>query len=407
VEACPECRKEKAALDEARRIASPLRELEQPSAGFDDKILAAARAQAQLEHDGNVGEVIEASGSVRPMGIEAARIDAHGPVKARPAGRQRPRWVVRAALGGSVAAAATLALVVSTTLEQRRNTEKALAARSDDYRIRVQPAAPQAVDAALRDAEAKREQERDAAKAIDAASPPPPPAAPQKSQENLAELRPPARKAPRSATGGAGARIQGSGGDAAPPSAQKPPATASRARNDARAPAQSSKEAAVAMERGDSAGVTKNGAENSRRPAVGPSSSAPVAVASRGLGDAPASGPPPAAERQKIAAAPALSAGGMETNAQQARHAGNYPLAASLYRNAADLRQNDNDPAAAAWNLAHAVECLAAVGQFDEARQVRDELGRRYPAETIPLSAARRALREIDVPAPPAAVKPR
>jgi tetratricopeptide (TPR) repeat protein len=89
----------------------------------------------------------------------------------------------------------------------------------------------------------------------------------------------------------------------------------------------------------------------------------------------------------------------VEANAQQARHAGNYPLAASLYRNAADLRQRDNDAGGAAWDLAHAVECLSAVGQFDEARRVRDELARLYPSETTALSAARRALREVDPPA--------
>ena len=98
-------------------------------------------------------------------------------------------------------------------------------------------------------------------------------------------------------------------------------------------------------------------------------------------------------------AAPAPAASGVEANAQQARHAGSYALAASLYRNAAELRQRDNDAGGAAWNLAHAVECLSAVGQFDEARRVRDELARLYPSETTALSAARRALREVDPPA--------
>ncbi len=148
VEGCDECRKEKAAIEEARRIAGPLRELEQPSAGFDDRILAAARAQAQLTHDGNVGQVIEVTGSVRPLGMEPARIDAHGPVKARPAERRRPRWLLRAALGGSVAAAATLALVVSTSLETRRTREMAAVARSDEYKISVEPVGPRTVDTA-------------------------------------------------------------------------------------------------------------------------------------------------------------------------------------------------------------------------------------------------------------------
>jgi len=146
---CAECRQEKAVLDEARRMAAPLRELEQPSPAFDEPILRAARAQAQLEHDGNVGQVIEVTGTVRAMGLDAARVDAHGPVKARPIERLRPRWVVRAAVGGSVAAAAALALVVSNTLETRRNAEKAAAAvRTGEFEIRVQPAAPQTLDSA-------------------------------------------------------------------------------------------------------------------------------------------------------------------------------------------------------------------------------------------------------------------
>jgi tetratricopeptide (TPR) repeat protein len=103
--------------------------------------------------------------------------------------------------------------------------------------------------------------------------------------------------------------------------------------------------------------------------------------------------------RQLTSAAPAPAPSALEANAQQARHAGNYALAASLYRNAAELRQRDNDTGAAAWNLAHAVECLSAVGQFDDARRVRDELARLYPSETTALSAARRALREVDPPA--------
>ena len=94
-----------------------------------------------------------------------------------------------------------------------------------------------------------------------------------------------------------------------------------------------------------------------------------------------------------------LGAPTVEANAQQARHAGNYLAAASLYREAAAMRQRGNDSSTAAWNLAHAVECLSAAGQFDEARKVRDELVRLYPSETTALSAAARALRQVDVPA--------
>jgi hypothetical protein len=110
--------------------------------------------------------------------------------------------------------------------------------------------------------------------------------------------------------------------------------------------------------------------------------------------------PPARRSASNLAGVPA--AGEIEASAQQARHAGEYSRAASLYRQAAALRERDQDPAAAAWNLAHAVECLSAAGQFDDARTVRDDLARAYPSETSALSAARRALREVE-PATPAA----
>jgi len=124
---------------------------------------------------------------------------------------------------------------------------------------------------------------------------------------------------------------------------------------------------------------------------------APQGAGAAATGPAVAGAPAEAGQLKSAAPAPAASA--LEANAQQARHAGNYALAASLYRNAAELRQRDNDAGGAAWDLAHAVECLSAVGQFDEARRVRDELARLYPSETTALSAARRALREVDPPA--------
>jgi tetratricopeptide (TPR) repeat protein len=107
----------------------------------------------------------------------------------------------------------------------------------------------------------------------------------------------------------------------------------------------------------------------------------------------PAQAPMPSAQAERQVTPASLEAG-----AQDARHAANYLKAASLYREAATLRRRENDPSAAAWNLAHAVECLAAIGRFDEARQVRDELVRLFPAETGPQSAARRVLREVEPP---------
>jgi tetratricopeptide (TPR) repeat protein len=402
VEGCAECRKEKAALDETRRMAAPLRELEEPSPGFDDRILAAARAQAQLEHDGNVGQVIEVTGSVRPLGLEAARIDAHGPVQARATRRDRPRWIVRAALGGSVAAAAALVLVVSNTLETRRNAEKANALRSDEYAIRVQTAAD-SLDSALRDAEAKRDKDRVETMKLEAA-PPAPPAALEK--EKVAQLSAPAHK-PAKKAGTSGVRIEGGGGDAAGKTASKntpaPPRESDAARTAARA-STASPSAGATTSAPPAAGSIRMQA--AREWDVSADMSEPVRDTPQGARSAApgpaAAAPAPAAQaeaRQLKSAAPVPAPSVVEANAQQARHAGNYALAASLYRNAADLRQRDGDGGGAAWDLAHAVECLSAVGQFDEARRVRDELARLYPSETTALSAARRALREVDPPA--------
>src|SRR5262249_37791265 len=196
--------KEKAAIEEARRLAGPLRELEEPSPGFDDRILAAARAQAQLTHEGNVGQVIEVTGSVRPLAMEPARIDAHGPGKARPAGRHRPRWLRRVALGGWVAAAAARARGVSTMLEPRRAREMAVPAAGDEFKIRVEPAAPPPVDGALRDRDAKSEKERSEPQKPDAKPPKQQAAEEALRKDKVAHVRAPKN---RQAAG------EGSGGD--------------------------------------------------------------------------------------------------------------------------------------------------------------------------------------------------
>jgi Putative zinc-finger len=343
---CEECRKEKALLDQTRRATAPLREVEEPPPGFDDRILEAARTQASLEHDGNLGQVIEVSGKVSPLGLEAARIDAHANPKMR-VGRARPRWVLRAAVGGSIAAAAAVALLVSTT-SRRQETP----AHPEEFQIRVQPAAPQAVDTALREGEAKREAQAAAPAAQQPAPPfagapaaqqspltapaaPPPPA--EEGERNAAPLAPKVARSEKTAA-------EGSGGDAA-----------------------------------DSYLPAKAGAPAVARPAP-PASLVPSSL--------------------RAANAPVQGPADLEAGAQRARHAGNYPLAAGLYRKAAALRRDaGNDPATAAWDLAHAVECLAAGGLFEEARQVGQDLSKLHPSEVDARAAARRALREVDVPA--------
>jgi hypothetical protein len=408
---CAECRKEKAALDEVRRIAAPLRELEEPPPGFDDRILQAARAEAHHQHDGNVGEVVEVTGDVRPLGVEPARIDAHAPVKPRPVERRRPMWMVRAALGGSVAAAAALALVVSTTLDARRTAEKASQAQGEEYRIRVKPATPEAVDSALRDAEANRERDRaGAAQEKEALAQPPALPALEKKQVEIAQPGPP----PRKLAADRPARMEGSGGDAAETFAKgrreaASPAPSSTVPVSAEGKLTASRDAAPAAP----AAMPQSGASNRKDAVSGGVTSSAGAAAPRAVSapEAPKQAAPQETSaglktesRVKTAVATPAPAE-VEANAQQARHAGDYVLAASLYRSAADLRRRDGDAGAAAWNLAHAVECLSAVARFDEARQVREELSRLYPSETTALSAARRALREVDVPRSSPAVK--
>ncbi len=395
LEGCAECRRDKAELEEARRLSAPLRESEELPPGFDDRILEAARAQARLDHEGNVGRVIEVSGNVRPLGVEAARIDAHGPVKVRPEGRRRPRWMVRAALGGSIAAAAALALVVSTTLQTRREAEKASRAQGEEYRIRVQPAAPDAVGSALRDAEANRER-------APAAAPPPSPAPLEKKQMAPAEPAPQPEKLAEA--GGEPARRDSVRASNKPSAAAQGAVAGSKAKAEAPAATGHGEPLTGTVAAGkDSAALAQNAVRESDA-----AQAAPVAESQRAPA-APGSRAKVAAvdgAAAKGAGAQPTDAGALEARAQQARHSGDYALAASLYRSAAGLRGRD-DESTAAWDLAHAVECLSAAGRFDEAKAVRDELARLHPAQTAALSAARRAVREVDVPDEVPATKPR
>ena len=417
VSTCADCQREKAALDEARRLTAPLRGLDEPSPGFDEKILAAARAQAQMEH-GQLGQVIEVSGSVRPMGMEPARIDALKAATPRAIERRRPRWVTRVALGGSVAAAAALALVVSTTLQTKQAEERAAKLASDKaFQIQVQPAPVavaenEALKTARQQAEAKpaaqppadtlallqqrkdaagsggdvgsasgvgaisggkgadrlakaKQAQRDEKRAVDdleeAAAPPPPPPAP----VELQKAQPPAVEALRA----------------------QPPPPAPVVAQKLEAPP---KEAASA---GAAVAAAKPPAMHAA-PETAPAANEPKAESR-------------AAAKKVAMAAPsgaAVPAAAVEADAQRARHAGQYGLAAQLYQQAAQLPRAPSDAAESpAWDLAHAVECLSAAGMFDEARQVRDRLAQTYPDEKTAYLAAGRALREVDgVAGPPA-----
>ncbi|HUJ28450.1 MAG TPA: zf-HC2 domain-containing protein [Myxococcales bacterium] len=399
VAGCDECRREKAALDEARRLSSPLRELEEPSPGFDEKILAAAKAQAQLTHGGNIGQVIEVAGSVQPLGLQPSSIDARAPVSVQREPR-RPRWMLRAVLGGSVAVAAALALVMSTTLQDRQAQTQA-AAKS--FEIKIEPAKLDKDAAAKAPADqpvpaAPPPVQQKTAESHAAAPPPPEPARKKLAKREVSE-------APRGGSGGdsmvevpmdfEGPPAQSLGAAGGASAVQSGGGTGRRAqgelaanevarRDEKQEPPPAGEKRAIAHEVPPAA---KLAPMPSSVPASVPSPppatvSAPVAL----------SAPRPAAK----AAAAAQDPGALERRAEDARHAGNYSLAAGLYRRAAALQAEAATPnaGAAAWDLAHAVECLAAEGQFDEARKVRDELVRLYPSEDTAFYAAQRALRE-------------
>ena len=391
---CAECQREKAAIEQVRRMAAPLRELEEPPAGFDDRILASARAQAQLEHEGNIGQVIEVEGSVRPAGLEPAQVDAHAKV-ARRGEQRRPRWLVRVALGGSVAAAAALALVMSTSLQQKQKVEAARASADKAYEIRIQPA-----PVALLPSDAVQEARKEAAAA--AAAPAKPqetaPSVPSGSEPRLAKKA--AVPEDAAGAGAPGGLRGGSGGDAldsvVAEEQGRPPAVAT---SPAAAPpptAAASTTARLSPPAAEREVARKDATLPEVRAKVAASDGAAQVAQNRQQIAATAAAPPVAPPVAKVS----RSAAEVEQQAQEARHGGSYPLAAALYREAASLRRAEGQQGAeAAWDLAHAVECLAAAGRFDEARGVRDELAKLSSTAPGAFAAAGRALREVDAPA--------
>jgi hypothetical protein len=349
---CRDCQKERIEIGSVRASFAPLGKLEEPAAGFDDRVLAVARAEAQLEHDGNIGEVVDVSSSESAAGIEAAQIDAYATPVARPEVRRRPRWLLPV-LAGSIAAAAGVAIVLGTG-----GQKPAGPAPADQYTIHVapvpavetkaaeQPAAPSVVAAA-------EQQPSAASRAV------PPPATP---------AIPPARSTRRPA-----AAEEGSGGDLPTP-------------------------AELALRDAANAAAAKRQPPVASQPAV--TTQPPMAPAARPATVVPqASQDLQAGARQLPAAvSSAQDAGQLEQKAGSARRGGDYALAARLYREAADARSAD--ASLAAWDLAHAVECLSAAGSFEEARTIRDVLERAYPSETSAFAAARRALREVEPVSP-------
>jgi hypothetical protein len=406
VTSCAECREERANIGFVRSSFAPIREAEQPSRGFDAKVLAASKAEAQFTHDGNIGQVVEVSASAAPMSLPAARVDAHAaPVAGPREKRRRPKWMLPAALS-SLAAAAALVLVVSTN----RGSEKASrASGKGEYAIELK--APEAPAPAPKD-RAFAPPPPPAAPAGELAAPAPEPAAPAARQEERRDDKPalalqkaaPKRKKeviPPGAGGDAadssafGLRNASGGSVAAQDSlgAQAPKEKGSAANEVA--PATLDKESKADKQVAEKETAPPQSIAHSEHQIV---AMKPVAAPPSAAASAPAAAPPPA----KVAAASASEAravsqppaADLERRAESARHAGNYPLAAGLYRQAAAHRKDD--PGDAAWDLAHAIECLSAAGSFDEARSVREELLRDYPGQKNAASAASRALREVE-----------
>ena len=91
------------------------------------------------------------------------------------------------------------------------------------------------------------------------------------------------------------------------------------------------------------------------------------------------------------------SADQVEEDASAARRAGDYARAAVLYKDAAAMRK-DSTPDRAAWDMAHAVECLAAGGNVPDAIAARKELLRTFPDQQGARAAADAALRSVPLP---------
>jgi len=401
---CASCRAEKEQLDDARKAAAPLRDLEEPPAGFDEPILRAARAEAGMQADGTPGPVVEVAASVKPLGLQAARLDPHA--RMRSGGeRPRPRWWRRAAVVGSIAAAAGLAVVVTSSMTSRAPP----AAREEVAPIQVRaPAAPvpTSLDHALsaageRTAPAETKHARAGGPIPAEAARAPAPAAakkdadaqPAKAKLARRDAQDTAAKEEDRAVASATEHLQ----KEAPTRAKAPASDALALRSRAAAPPPAKSDAAPLSANGDVA-LSAPKAEEAVRggPASAPrqqSSQVPLSDASA----APSSTVPAMlGPRGGVAEAPA-NPDLLEDQASAARRRGEYARAASLYREASALRRQ-SDPARAAWDMAHAVECLTAGGQVDEAVAARKELLRTFPDQAGPKAAADSALRSMRLP---------
>jgi anti-sigma factor RsiW len=394
---CEVCRAERDGLVRTRALVGPLRSLEEPSAGFDERIVKSARAEAGLQADGTPGPTIEVSGSVKPLGLQAGRVDplAAGVRVAKKEISKRTVWLRRATVGASIAGAAAVALFVASSVQQKRVD------RAEEVpELKVRAPAVEGVRASNESTQAKVPQKTESGPQAPAPAPQgsggdlavvPPPAPPPaaSSQQQLAEApkkadAPPRRSAPPGTISKDQTEIVPYGRNARTfdqlPAAQPPPPSA----------------AAGATEATRAAPADRSVAIPSREKAAPPETRSAPAERQRGevqTGRQIASVPSrPEAGLAKAAAGADLDPDRLEESAGDARREGSYARAAELYQLASGIRRAKNDSSRAAWDLAHAVECLAAASKLGEASDVRGELMRSYPSEEGPLRAADRAL---------------
>jgi hypothetical protein len=370
---CDACRAERDDLQRTRALLEPLRALEEPRPGFDDRILLSARAEAGLQADGTPGPTIEVKGSVKPLGLQAGRLDplAGGVRVARKETSRRSVWRKRAVVGASIAGAASVALIVGTSLRERAVDRTAEVAALEVH-----------------------------APSVDVSMPPPPirtslaaredaPTAPQGSGGDLGEV-PVAVPARRSAQepGRTAPPVHPQGQSVARSKTSAPQPTPMAPGHDATAAAPVPAPPPPAAEASKANRSDSRQAEAKTAPPAASESDGFAAVAG---GTVSAAGPsqsprPDSALKEKP------DPDRLEESAGEARRSGQYARAAELHQLAAGARRSANDSSRAAWDLAHAVECLAAASKITEAGGVRAEILRSYPSEEGPRHAADRAL---------------
>ena len=426
---CATCRAERAHLERTRHMAAPLRNLEEPAANFDEPILRAARAEAGMQADGTPGPVVEVAASVKPLGLQAARLDPHARVRGDV--RQAPWWRRRAAVIGSTAAAAALAVVVSVSVTRQQQANR-VEHEVAPITIRApQLVIPQTLDDALAKREQRGTEEAPApgSRAVLQQPPAAPPAQKDTAPKKLARAAPPqdsaagakdsqnARRKEAQRTDDGEAKLAeraaaakqppatvvatSSPPPAAATTASPPPAPAGAAAAPPAAPDRARARVAAA-ERNGSTSAAENAVRplaDARLPAHTPEAPSPATSGGivGGVLDAPA---------QRKPEPPGKTADQVEDDASAARRAGDYARAAALYKQAAALRSQAAPPRAA-WDMAHAVECLAAGGNVPEAIEARKELLRRFPDQQGPRAAADSALRTVPLPPDQSTVPPK